>query len=688
LRPAPTFRASFREMCGIAGIWGAAANDEARLDAMRRAQALRGPDDHGLWRGAPLASGENAPRVGFAHGRLSIIDTSSAGHQPMIRAGHRGDLVLCFNGEIYNFAELRDELRAEGEAFATRTDTEVILAACDAWGVEAAVRRLDGDFAFALWDDAAKTLWLVRDHLGVKPLYWTNGPRGFAFGSEIKAVLASGLPARDVDADALRSAMMALWIPAPSTIFRDVRALPPGSLMRLRAGADGLPRAEDVAPIEYWNPIAAARRLRWTDGAPAATLDAAADELEALLLRAVKGRLISDVPLGAFLSGGLDSSLLVAMMKKLSGEPPKTFTIRFAEEDQRFERMPPDADYAAKLAALLGCDATEIALRPNVAELLPRVVRALDQPIGDPAAINTLLICEAAKPKATVLLSGQGADELFGGYRKHLATLLGAEYQRWTPLALRRGFIEPIARRLPVAGRKRGYKLARWAKRFLANASAPTFERYLGNFAYATPGDLRDLLLPDWADPAPTFAETAFGRRHAEEWGRAEAAGLDSPLAAMRATDASLFLPDLNLQYGDKASMAASVETRVPFCDPAIAAWALALPDAHCVRRVGARFEQKAVLKRVAERWLPREFVHRPKAPFGAPLRSWTRGPLAEMIGDLLSPESLRRGGFLNADAVAKVVAENQSGRADHAHRVWQLLTFETWRREFLDGQA
>jgi asparagine synthase (glutamine-hydrolysing) len=684
-------------MCGIAGIVGEATI--ARLQAMERAQAHRGPDDRGLYRSAPFdpaaprddadptapgSPADAAPRCGFVHSRLAIMDLSPLGHQPRSYRDH--GIQICYNGELYNFAEIRAELIAEGYTFESTGDTEVLLAAFGAWGVERTLPRLHGDFAIALWDERRRTFHLMRDHTGVKPLYWAATPRGFAFASEIKAIVASGLVSRDLDFDALQSCMMSVWIPAPATILREVRALRPGWRATIRVadnGAIGEPKFE-----RWWSPIGAARRLRVMGGGATGDLERDADTLDALLLRAVERRMIADVPLGAFLSGGLDSSLIVAMMRKLAGEAPRTYTIRFAEEDQQFERMAPDADYAALLAKRFGCRAREFCLQPDVAALLPRIVRTLDQPIGDPAAINTLLICEAARPEVTVLLSGQGADELFGGYRKHLAVVLAGMYKRALPAAVRHGVVEPLAARLPVAGRDRGYRLFRWARRFLANASAPTFDSYLGNFVYARPDEVRAMLAPDVRDRVPaTLDDTWFSRAHAEAWSEAEVALGDdaTPLSLMGAADTSYFLPDLNLQYGDKASMAVGLETRVPFCDDELVAWAGTLGDS---ARLGWNRRgpiQKRLLKMVARRYLPNEIIDRPKAPFGAPLRSWTRGALDTMIGDLLGADAIRRRGLFDAGAIARVVDDNRSGKADHAHRLWQLLTIETWCRVFLD---
>jgi asparagine synthase (glutamine-hydrolysing) len=590
----------------------------------------------------------------LGHVRLSILDLSDAGNQPYWNEDKT--IGLTFNGEIYNFAELRKELAGCGYRFRSSCDTEVLLRAYEAWGTDC-LDRLRGMFAFAIWDARDKSLFLVRDRLGVKPVYYQRRGAGVVFASELKALLALG-PRPSLQWDALMSYVVFLWNPDPSTPFEGIERLPPGHALKWRDGRLSISR--------YWD----------LDINP----EAAGDEAEgdSLISRAVSDRMISDVPIASLLSGGLDSSLISALMAKQTAPGElKTYAIAFSEEDRSLEAMSDDASYARQVAAHIGSDHEEILIEPDIVNLLPGMLWHLDEPIADPAAINTFLIAQAARQRGTkVLLSGMGADEIFGGYRKHLSALLARRYRSLVPAFLREGPFRQLIQSLPVAGGDRGYKLFRWAKRFERSASLPDLDCFVGNFAYYTPEAVEEMLTADRRIP---WEDIQGVRRHHEE---AEKFSDRDLLPMMTALDTKLFLPGLNLMYSDKASMAASVELRVPFVDHEVVTFAHNLPDRDRIRG----FRQKHMLKRIARRYLPNEIINRPKAPFGAPLRSWLRGDLNVMLKDLLSEESLKRRGYFEPVAIHRMIRENEEGREDHAHRLWGLLTFELWHRIFVDG--
>src|SRR4030095_16703050 len=392
------------------------------------------------------------------HTRLSIIDLSPRGHQPM--GDSQGRLWLTYNGEIYNYAELREELSGRGYDFQSKTDTEVVLYSFLEWGPEC-VRRFNGMFAFAIWDSRDKSLFLARDPLGVKPLYYYHDGSVLIFASEIKAILESQLVERLPDYTALHTPSM--FQASPFTGFKNILKLPPGSHMTFRDGRVRMTRYWQVSPSEEY--------IRD---------ESAIEQLDHLLRLSVRGQMISDVPVGALLSGGLDSSLIVALMAKTTGQKINTFTIRYSDDDQRFERMPRDSDYARIVADVFACSHQEILIDSNVVDLLPKIMWHLDEPLADPASINTYLIARSAREKGvTVLLNGMGGDEIFGGYRKYLACILADSYKAFLPEVASRG-VQRIVDRLPVAATTRGIRTVRWAKRFTSFASLPQAERFFG----------------------------------------------------------------------------------------------------------------------------------------------------------------------------------------------------------------
>ncbi|MHB1193069.1 MAG: asparagine synthase (glutamine-hydrolyzing) [Longimicrobiales bacterium] len=644
-------------MCGIFGCVGR-PEDEARIREAVRRLAHRGPDAEGIER-HPHPLGE--AWLGFR--RLAIQDPEPRGNQPMADATGRWRIV--FNGEIYNFRELRAELEAKGDRFHTGTDTEVLLAAWLRWG-PSALDRLVGMFAFAVLDTLTGELALARDRLGIKPLYYLSAPGRLAFASEVKAILALSGVERRVDPLAAARFFTFLWVPGPDTLLEGVRQVEPGSW--LRVGADGAVEAH-----RYWEvplPGAGGGGPR----APEPTPREAADRLEELLQEAVRVRLVSDVPLGAFLSGGVDSSLVVALMRRASGARVTTHTVLFPPADAGWHVEEDDTPWARRVRDWFGDGVAyhEHLLEPGMADLLPRMVWHLDDPVADPAALATWLICAAARPTTTVLLAGMGAEELFAGYPRHRAVLLAERYAR-VPGWLRRGVVEAVVARLPAGRAGRWLALSRRAKKFTASAALPFEERYLGYAGYYAPDELAAL--------APALPhEGAYGR-HREHLARSR--GLD-PVARMTHLDLNTFLPSLNLAYTDRASMAASVEVRVPLLDHRVVEYVQGLPSALKLR--GGR--GKAVLKDVAARHLPRAVTERPKAGFQAPVRAWVSRDLKGRIQEVLSPERIRARGVLDPDAVWRVIRGQWEGREDNALRIWAFLTFELWAATFLDGDG
>ena len=630
-------------MCGIVGTCDLSSG-AGQLDAMSAAIAHRGPDADGTWR-----SSDDAGRVQLGHRRLSIIDLSAAANQPFVKDG----LVLVFCGEIYNYRELRAELQATGSSFRTSSDTEVLLEAWRRWG-PASLRRLRGMFAFALFDEQEGTLTLARDPFGIKPLFWMAQDGGVAFASELKGLrpLLGGRP--PIDSTAIVASLMYYWIPENHCVYQGVHKLPAGSW--LQVGPDGRRRLE-----LFFDPRAEL-------GAPSGR-KVDVTELRAVLEDSIAAHLVADVPVSTFLSGGLDSSLLTVLATRHNRDID-SYTISFRPEDRRFEAMPDDLAYARKLAARHGIRLHEVEIAPDVADLLPRMVYALDEPIGDAAAINAYLICRAAREAGVkVLLSGMGADELFGGYRKHYAALLAARYRR-LPGVLRHGIVAPAVDRLPVAGQRRGYRAARWAKRFVSFADLPEEAAFRRSYTHYDVGELQQLL-----DPELWPAVDQLVTEHAAVYNEGPAA---DQVNRMCYTDTRMFLTGLNLAYTDRASMAASTEVRVPYVDKEVAAAAFAIPGS--AKIVGR--ERKAILKQAAEAWLPREIVYRPKGLFSAPLRAWIRRDLTDMVEDLVAGGTIVTSGLVDKQMVRTMIDDDRRGAADRSKEIWQLLTLELWYRQ------
>ncbi|MCX5724490.1 MAG: asparagine synthase (glutamine-hydrolyzing) [Nitrospirae bacterium] len=615
------------------------------LGQMAQAVAHRGPDDCGEWHSPDGA-------VGLAHRRLAIIDRSPLGHQPMCDAA--GAVVIVFNGEIYNFRELRRELEAQGHRFRGHSDTEVLLALYQARG-EAMLLLLNGIFAFAIYDRADRTLFLACDAMGVKPLYCSEGRDGFAFASELKALRVCRGLMGELDLSALFRTLGFLWSPGGATPFKGVNRLGPGEALMVKAG--------HIVRRWHWAESLWAADPRELDEGEAIRL------VEEGLRTAVHRQMVSDVPVGAFLSGGLDSSAVVAMAHEVS-PAIECFTIDTGAV--RDAGVADDLPYARQVAKHMGVKLHEIQVDSSrMAADLERMVIQLDEPLADPAPLHVLYISQLARQQGVkVLLSGAGGDDLFSGYRRHRALML-ERYWAWMPVAARQGL------RHMTSHMGQGGSLGRRVTKAFAHAGGSQDQRLAGYFL--------------WADPALVLG--LFAQEHRAALGREVMTGpLDDylgtlpstlpPLQRMLALEQRFFLADHNLLYTDKMSMAAGVEVRVPFLDQDLVQLANGLSPTFKQR--GA--EGKWVLKKAMESYLPHEVIYRPKTGFGAPLRHWLRHELREWVGDILSADSLRRRGLFDPKAVADLVADDQAGRVDAAYTILGLVCTEIWCREYADN--
>lgn len=646
-------------MCGIAGLLRPGGGDATALNGLASmlAQSLahRGPDAQGVWV-------EAAAGIAFGHRRLSILDLSSAGAQPM--HSDCGRLTVTFNGEIYNHLDIRAELEARGAApnWRGHSDTETLLYAIRHFGIAETLRRASGMFAFGLWDAREQELTLARDRFGEKPLFYGWVGRDFVFASELKAFAAHSDWEPRLDRDALTAFMRTSYVPAPWSIFEAVRKLPAGCMVTISSRtAQKLPE-----PVSYWSLVEHAAAVRHEQ-----LLDEreAADELERRLSIAVKRQCLSDVPLGAFLSGGIDSSTIVALMQKQSTQPVKTFTIGFAEAGYN------EADDARRVAAHLGTDHTELRVDPQAArDVIPRLPQIYDEPFGDSSQIPTHLVSALARQHVTVALSGDAGDEMFGGYNRHIwGGALHAKLKRW-PVALRRAGArallavspEPastIANRLQVLlpahlrVRRAGDQLVKFA-RIAGSPSLDEMYRLLCSI-----------------DPDP--AAVVLGGRERATWAGARTAEIDGeadPVTRMTMADALAYLTDDILQKVDRAAMAVSLETRVPFLDIGVVDLSCRTPSSMKIKDGRGKW----LVREVLYRHVPREMVERPKTGFSVPIDDWLRGPLKAWAGDLLSPQRLRRQGLFDVARVSRGFEEHQRGR-NNGYWLWNILMAEAW---------
>lgn len=634
-------------MCGIVGAWLNRA-EPGRLPRALAAIAHRGPDGRG-------ESVDPLSGVVLGHVRLAVIDLSPTGAQPM--ASDDGRVVLVFNGEIYNYRELRAELETRGVAFCGHSDTEVLLRLYLSEGLSL-LPRLNGIFAFALHDRRSGELLLARDALGVKPLYYSERAGGFAFGSEIKALMPLVEDAGGLDLVALHRYLSFLWCPGEGTPLSGVRKLGPGEALRVQHGK--------IVQRWTWYRLPQKRAV-----VARTTLDEAVAAVRQGLRQAVQRQLVADVPVGAFLSGGLDSSAVVAFAREQVSDL-RCFTIELAgDDDPGFAQ---DLPYARRVASHLGVPLDVVRVEASrMAGDLERMVWQMDEPLADPAPLNVLYICRLAREAGIkVLLSGAGGDDLFTGYRRHLALRYEGLWS-WLPTAVRRG-LGMMASQFDQRSAQ-GRRLAR----LFAGAAESGDARLAAYFAWAQQGDLMPLYSTDM--------QAAVAHVRADQPMLDFLAGMSPGLGRldrMLALEQRFFLADHNLIYTDKMSMAVGVEVRVPFLDLDLIELAARIPDRFKQRgRVG-----KWVLKKAMEPHLPRDVIYRPKTGFGAPLRRWMRHELRELLGDLLSEESLRRRGLFDPRAVQRLIADNDVGRRDAAYTLLSLLCIEIWCRHFVDSRV
>jgi asparagine synthase (glutamine-hydrolysing) len=639
-------------MCGIAGI--ISPDPASQIGSALLSIEHRGRDDEGVF--VSEAFGPSQLKACLGHRRLSIIDTSPSGHQPMFTDDRRYSIIL--NGEIYNYIEMRTELESKGETFATGSDTEVLLKAFRIWNV-GCLDKLNGMFAFAVWDDQEKELTLVRDRAGIKPLFYAQTCVSFVFASEIKAILATGLVKADLDHEALHQALTFLWPVPPHTLFKGVYQILPGHYLKWKNG--------EVTTREWWDYDLNAEEHGGAETEWSERVLAALDRVTEL-------EMVADVPVGAFLSGGIDSSSIAAMMVKHSKKKISTYTTGISAEDLEYDIIPDDVEWSRRFAKVLDVDYHETLLTSDVADLLPMLVHHQEAPIID-MAIPSYLISEQARKTQTVMLSGMGGDEVFAGYPRHMAMKL-AGLTDLVPTAVRRPIMSTMDSLL--SGGMRGALTApmRNAKKFARSAGMDLEERYLGFGTYFTDTAKSDLYTDEIAGAMNGF--DAY-RHHRDHFAKCRDA---SPLNRLLYVDFKTFMPALNLDTTDRTSMAANLEVRVPFLNKEMLDLTARLPSALKIKGL----KRKYILKKAVESVLPKDLIWRKKAGFGAPIRSWLRGPLRPLIDDLLSESSVKKRGLFKPAAVNSLLDANRSGREDNALQIFFLLTLELWAREFLDG--
>ncbi len=637
-------------MCGISGCFG--KFEPGLVDAMNAAQVYRGPDGKGSFVG---------PGIALGHVRLAILDLSEAAAQPMRSSD--GRYVLTFNGEIYNFKELREDLEARGHRFVSTGDTEVLLRGLMEFGYRF-VEKLNGIFAFALWDGLERELFLARDGLGVKPLYYSTVPSGFLFASELKALLACREVRRDLDKRALHYHLAYLWCPAPDTVLEAVKKVEPGEAIIVRGGR--IARRWYFYDLPYGKPP-----LEGTERS-------LSSELSVKVESAVRRQLVADVRVGAFLSGGLDSSSIAAMMHKINpDEAARCYSIGFGDE-RDVEGNPADLPYARKVALHLGADLQVLEVRPDMIRHLGRMLFHLDEPQADPAPINALLIAERARADGVkVLMSGAGGDDVFSGYRRHWA-LQRERLWSWLPRSCKRKLATFAGRAMDgdVHGAWATRTLARRAAKLFAYADLPDDERLISYFYWSTDGLRRSLY-------APALAAELENVETAEPLLRSlsRIPGEPGRLNRMLYLEGKHFLADHNLNYTDKVSMAAGVEVRVPLVDVDLVEYAARIPM-NLKQKGGIG---KSIFKKAMEAYLPREVIYRKKSGFGAPLRRWLRHELRPIVDDVLSQPSLRKRGLFDPAAVSRLIELDRCGRVDGAYTIFSLLCTEMWCRMFVD---
>jgi len=638
-------------MCGITGklhFDPAHPVDETLVRRMNSVLAHRGPDDEGVWTDGPIGLGQR---------RLAIIDLSPTGHQPM--SNEDGTLWITCNGEIYNHLDLRASLEQRGHRYRGTSDTETILHLYEEHG-PGCVRYLRGMFAFALWDGRRRRLLLARDRFGKKPLAYAETPNGLAFASEIKALLQDPSLTRDVDEVALHHYLTYGYVPTPQAAFRQIRKLPPASTLLWEDGhgQETGPSRGCISIERYWT-LSYTPKLELGE-------EEAAEQLLALLRQATRLRLMSEVPLGAFLSGGIDSSTVVALMAEAMGEPVKTFSIGF--EDQTFDEL----HYARQIAERYATDHHEFIVTPDALRVLPELVWAYGEPYADSSALPTYYVARETGRYVTVALNGDGGDEAFAGYERYLATRLATHYER-APRWLREGVIAPLARRLPESTRRKD--VLRRLKRFVLAMGDSPERRYARWIILLDNPDKERLYTPQFRTRMAEVDSLALLEQ--------AYAAADSPDFVERTqfVDVQTYLPDDLLVKVDVAAMLHALEGRSPFLDHELAEFAARLPADYKLRGQTSKY----ILKRALRDYLPESILHREKQGFAMPVGRWFRHELRPVAYDvLLDPRTLQRG-MLDGDAVRALLDEHVAGLVNHGYRIWELLFLELWFRTYVD---
>jgi asparagine synthase (glutamine-hydrolysing) len=627
-------------MCGITGFVnnGRGPADRSTLERMNAAIIHRGPDEDGFY------LKEN---VGLAMRRLAIIDLAG-GQQPIPNEDETKWIV--YNGEIYNFQELRDDLEKRGHRFRTHSDTETVIHLFDEFGI-GCLDHLRGMFAFAIWDEKDRSLFVARDRVGKKPLLYSHQPNGdLIFGSEFTALLEHPSVGRDVDNEAIDSYLSYLCVPAPMTAYKQIRKLEPGHWLRWKNG--------EIETRRYWQPDFS-KKIKISE-------EEAIDETTRLLRESTKLRLISEVPLGAFLSGGVDSSTIVALMAQESSTPVKTFSIGFEEQD--FSEL----KYARRVAEHVGAEYHEFIVKPNALEVLPTLVEHYGEPYADSSAIPTYYVSRETRKHVTVALNGDGGDESFAGYERHAAMRLAEAYKR-VPGFLRKAFVETPVGLIPTSEIKRSR--ARDAKRFLRAVNLPKTERY---FRWMSTFD-RDAKLSLYTPEFRSAIQNSNPSTIMDGWfATANGSGI---VDATLLNDLMTYLPNDLLVKVDIASMANSLEARSPFLDHKVIEFAASLPESLKMRRL----ETKSLLKKVAERLVPREVIYRRKMGFGVPVGKWFRGEMKSFVSDILLSDRALNRGIIRPEELRRYVLEHTTGERDHQFQIWTLLMLELWFQRFID---